>query len=539
MLTAINGKELKGIFMKGTENLLMHKDEINALNVFPVPDGDTGSNMSSTMLEACKYLENLTDTKLKSVLDAIKKGTLMGARGNSGVILSQIFRGFCEALEKKNKLTVPDFVRAIKNAKEVAYKAVLRPVEGTILTVVRVLEERSKELSSLESFEELFQRMEEISYEAVKITPMLLPKLREANVVDAGAKGLYYIIQGFKLYVQGDTTINLEGVETKPAEEITIAPEELKFQYCTELIVRAKRRIPDSDKIKLEAFLNEIGDSVVFFVQDDVVKLHVHTNNPGNVIEKFLEYGELLKVKIDNMKEQHEHVVSERYEKKRERKKVAYVAVSPGEGISRVLLDLGVDEIVSGGQSMNPSMADILDAIRRANAEHVIIFPNNSNIILAAEQAAKVAENEGINVHVVKTTNVQESIAAMIYKSGEEVEEILESIKQVIPNVISLSITIAVRDSKYAGERIKKDEYLGFIGRELVAHHRNLANVLDKLYEKCNLSEREILTVFVGSEATPIEQSIVEKYTKKKYPNVQLEFIDGGQPHYPFLMMVE
>lgn len=218
---------------------------------------------------------------------------------------------------------------------------------------------------------------------------------------------------------------------------------------------------------------------------------------------------------------------------------MAYVAVSPGEGIARVLLDLGVDEIVSGGQSMNPSMADILDAIRRANAEHVIVFPNNSNIILAAEQAAKVAENEGINVHVVKTTNVQESIAAMIYKSGEEVEEILESIKQVIPNVISLSITIAVRDSKYAGERIKKDEYLGFMGRELVVHHRNLASVLDKLYEKCNLSEREILTVFVGSEATPIEQSIVEKYTKKKYPNIQLEFIDGGQPHYPFLMMVE
>lgn len=188
---------------------------------------------------------------------------------------------------------------------------------------------------------------------------------------------------------------------------------------------------------------------------------------------------------------------------------------------------------------MNPSMADILDAIRRANAEHVIVFPNNSNIILAAEQAAKVAENEGINVHVVRTTNVQESIAAMIYKSGQEVEEVLESIKQIIPGVISLSITIAVRDSKYAGERIKKNEYLGFMGKELVAHHRNLVNVLDKLYEKCNLGEREILTVFVGAEATPIEQSIVEKYTKKKFPNIQLEFIDGGQPHYPFLMMVE
>ncbi|SDH40896.1 hypothetical protein SAMN04488510_11333 [Fervidobacterium changbaicum] len=537
-MTTINGTDMKGIFMKGAENLLAHRDEINALNVFPVPDGDTGSNMSSTMLEACKYLENLTDEKLSNVLDAIKRGTLMGARGNSGVILSQIFRGFCDTLMKKSKLTVADFVKGIKGAKETAYKAVLRPVEGTILTVVRVLDEHSKELSNLESFEALFEKMEEIALDTVKKTPSLLPKLKEANVVDAGAKGLYYIIQGFKMYVLGDTTINLQGVETRPSEEITIAYEELKYQYCTELIVRARKPITNGTQKQLENYLNSMGDSVVFFVQDDIIKLHVHTNNPGQVIEEFLKHGELLKVKIDNMKEQHEHVVGEQYAKK-ERKKIAYVAVSPGDGISKVLRDLGVDEIVSGGQSMNPSMADILDAVRRANAENVIVFPNNSNIILAAEQAAKVAEQEGLKVHVVKTINVQQSVAAMIYRMGEEIDEILKSIEETIKNTIAISITVAVRDSKYAGEKIKKDEYLGFLNKELVSHHKNLVNVLDKLYQKCKLEEREILTVFVGSSATPIEQNIVEKYTKKKYPNVQIEFIEGGQPHYPFLMMVE
>uniref|UniRef100_A0A7C4RZE3 DAK2 domain-containing protein n=1 Tax=Fervidobacterium pennivorans TaxID=93466 RepID=A0A7C4RZE3_FERPE len=538
MLTTINGSDMKGIFMKGAENLLAHRDEINALNVFPVPDGDTGSNMSSTMLEACKYLENLTDEKLSKVLDAIKRGTLMGARGNSGVILSQIFRGFCDTLSKKSKLTVADFVKGIKGAKETSYKAVLRPVEGTILTVIRVLDEHSKELSNLESFEALFEKMEEIALDTVKKTPSLLPKLKEANVVDAGAKGLYYIIQGFKMYALGDTSINLEGVETRPSEEITIAYEELTYQYCTELIVRAKRPITNGTQKQLENYLNTIGDSVVFFVQDDIIKLHVHTNNPGQVIEEFLKHGELLKVKIDNMKEQHEHVVGEAYAKK-ERKKIAYVAVSPGEGISKVLKDLGVDEIISGGQSMNPSMADILDAIRRANAENVIVFPNNSNIILAAEQAAKTAEQEGIKVYVVKTTNVQQSISAMIYRVGEEIEEIITSIEETIKKTIAISITVAVRDSKYAGEKIKKDEYLGFLNKELVAHHKNLVNVLDKIYQRCKLEEHEILTVFVGSSATPIEQSIVEKYTKKKYPNVQIEFIEGGQPHYPFLMMVE
>lgn len=538
LATSINGVEIKGIFLKGSENLLAHRDEINALNVFPVPDGDTGSNMSSTMLEACKYLENLTDTKLKSILDAIKRGTLMGARGNSGVILSQIFRGFCESLDKKSKITVPDFVKALKNSKEVAYKAVLKPVEGTILTVVRMWDEHSKELSSLENFEQLFEKLESIALEAVKKTPTLLPKLKEANVVDAGAKGLYYIVQGFKMYILGDTKVNLQGVETKPAEEISISLEELKFQYCTELIIQTKKRITQKDQQSLESYLYEVGDSVVFFIQDEVIKLHVHTNNPGNVIEKFLAYGDLLKVKIDNMKMQHEHVVEEQYTKK-ERKKIAFVSVSPGEGISKVLKDLGIDEIISGGQSMNPSMADILDAIRNTNANNVIVFPNNSNIILAAEQATKVAEKEGINVFVVRTTNVQENILAMIYKTGEDVEEIIKSINDIIPKTIAVSITIAVRDSKYAGEKIKKDEYLGFVGKELVAHHKNLVNVIEKIYNKCKLDEKEILTIFVGSDATPIEQNILEKYTQKKYPNIQIEFLDGGQPHYPFLMLVE
>ncbi len=537
MRTTIGAQELKGMFMKGAENLLFHRDEINALNVFPVPDGDTGSNMSATMLEACKYLEKLESDKLKDVLENIKKGTLMGARGNSGVISSQIFRGFCESLEKKNKITIQDFVRAIKKSKEVSYKAVLRPVEGTILTVVRFLDERSNELMTSDSFETLLEKMEAIALEAVKETPKLLKKLKEAGVVDAGAKGLYYIIQGFKMYLLGDTQINLEGVEGRSAEEITIALEELKFQYCTEMIVRASKKISKKENGEIVDFLNEIGDSVVFLTQDEMIKLHVHTNNPGTVIEKLLTYGELMKVKIDNMKEQHEHVVSEEYQEPKEKKELAFVAVSPGEGISQVLRDLGVDQIISGGQSMNPSTADITSAIKRANSKKVIVFPNNSNIILAAEQAAKSFKD--VEVYVVKTSSVQECIVSLLYRQGEGFEEILKSIEENAKKTIGISITYAVRDATYAGEKIKKGEYLAFVGKKLSAHSKNLSSLFEKVFKAVELEKCEILTVFKGKEATDKEIETLKKVVEKKFENIQMELLDGGQQHYQFLMIVE
>ncbi|MBO8160929.1 MAG: DAK2 domain-containing protein [Thermosipho sp. (in: Bacteria)] len=537
----ITAEKLKFCFMKGTENLLKHKDEINALNVFPVPDGDTGSNMSATMLEGCRYLESI-DNKItmEKVLNAIKNGTLMGARGNSGVILSQIFRGFCDYLKEKKNVSVADFAYAFRSAKEIAYGSVMKPVEGTILTAVRYLSERADELSMIDDFETFFEEVLEILKRAVEDTPKLLKKLRDAGVVDAGAKGLYYIVEGFYKYIIGETEINLDVKTTSmPVDEIQFIPEDLKYQYCTELVVRAKDDFNNGQEEEVRTFLYEIGDSVVFFVQDNVIKLHVHTNNPGTVIEKLLEFGELLKVKIDNMKEQHEHFIETGYKQEGEKRKNAVVAVSPSDGISRILRDLGADIIVLGGQTMNPSTADIKVAVEAVNAENVFIFPNNSNIILAAKQVADAIEDK--NVYVVNTKNVQECIAALIrHVPDEEPGKLLEIYKEAISEVVTLSITRAVRNAKLNGEKIKKNEYLVFLNNSLVTHNLDFKKSLEDAFEKIeDLEEREIMTILLGKDATPIEMNILEKIVSNSYSNLEIETYEGEQLHYPFLILIE
>ncbi|MBO8139257.1 MAG: DAK2 domain-containing protein [Thermosipho sp. (in: Bacteria)] len=537
----LTAEKLKFCFMKGTENLLKHKDEINALNVFPVPDGDTGSNMSATMLEGCKYLESINDrVTMDKVLTAIKDGTLMGARGNSGVILSQIFRGFCDYLKGKKEISISNFAFALKSAKEVAYGAVMRPVEGTILTAVRYLAENVGDLATSNDFDEFFKKMLKILEKAVKDTPNLLKKLKDAGVVDAGAKGLYYIAEGFYKYLQGDETINLDVKTTSlPVEEIQFVPEDLKYQYCTELIVRTKDILNNGQEEEVRSFLHEIGDSVVFFVQDNVVKLHVHTNNPGRVIEKLLEIGELLRVKIDNMKEQHEHFIETGFKENVPNKKNTIVAVSPSEGVSRILRDLGADIIVLGGQTMNPSTADIKVAVEALNADNVFIFPNNSNIILAARQVSETVE--GKNVYVVNTKNVQECIAALIrYVPDEEPGNLLSIFEEAISEVVTLSITRAVRNAKIDKEKIKKNEYLVFINNSLEVHDLDFHRALEEAFLKIkDLEEREIITILVGNDATPIEMNILEKIVKEKYPGLEIEKYEGEQVHYPFLILIE
>ncbi|MBT1248496.1 MULTISPECIES: DAK2 domain-containing protein [unclassified Thermosipho (in: thermotogales)] len=536
-MNKLNGKELKLLFMKGTENLLKHKDEINALNVFPVPDGDTGSNMSATMLEGCKYLENIDNETLDNVINAIRNGTLMGARGNSGVILSQIFRGFTDALKDKSEVGIVDFAQAFSSAKDVAYGAVMKPVEGTILTAIRYLAENFEVLSEQKDFKTFFEKVLEILDSAVKDTPNMLKKLKDAGVVDAGAKGLYYIAEGFSKYINGETDINLDIKTTAmPVDEINMIPEDLKYQYCTELIVRSYDDISYEEEKELRDFLHEMGDSVVFFLQDNIIKLHVHTNNPGVVIEKFLTKGELLKVKIDNMKEQHEHFISK---EQGEPKKNGIVAVSPSDGISRILKDLAVDEIVLGGQTMNPSTADLKVAVESVNAENVFIFPNNSNIILAAKQVAETTKDK--NVYVVETKNVQECIAAMIRNVPDESpEKLFEMFKETIEEISTISITRAVRNAKLQGEKIKKDEYLVFLNNKFVVHDFDFKIALKKTFEKIeDIDEKEIVTLIVGKEATPVELDIFEKFIEEKYSFLEIETYEGGQVHYPFLILVE
>lgn len=534
----ITAKELKYLFMKGAENLLKHKDEINALNVFPVPDGDTGSNMSSTLLEGCKYLESVEDERADKIIEAIRNGTLMGARGNSGVILSQIFRGFTDYLKGKSEITIEDFAYAFKSAKEVAYGAVMKPVEGTILTAIRYLAENVDYLIDSSDFKEFFKKVLEVLDKAVKDTPSMLKKLKEAGVVDAGAKGLYYIAEGFYKYIQGEKEIDLNiKTTTMPVEEINIIPEDLKFQYCTELIIKSYETLESDKEEELRNFLYEIGDSVVFFVQDSAIKLHVHTNNPGSVIEKFLTVGELMKVKIDNMKMQHEHFVSKEVEQ--EKKKIGIVAVSPGEGISRILKDLGVDQIVLGGQTMNPSTADLKAAVESVNAENVFVFPNNSNIILAAKQVAETVKDKA--VYVVESKNVQECIAALIRNiPDEEPEKLFEVFKEAILEVVTISITRAVRNAKLKGEKIKKDEYLVFLNNDFSVHDMDFRIALEKTFEKIeDIEDREIVTAIIGKDATAVEIDIFESFISKIYPDLELETYEGGQVHYPFLILIE
>ncbi len=538
MIKELDPRALKAMFKKATEMLIEHKDEINALNVFPVPDGDTGSNMVATMMEGCKYLDELTPEQegdLNTVLKAMKDGTLMGARGNSGVILSQIVRGFTEgAPYGKNSLSPSDFLNMMRKAREVAYSAVIKPVEGTMLTVMRFIDERSREALSFETFDELIGWILDVTMDAVRRTPEMLDKLREAGVVDAGAKGLYYLFLGMKKAIEGETESELETLVHTPAEELPkIAYEELTYRYCTEYIIRLDKREAQLRSEEVREFLESMGDSVVVVAQDDILKIHVHTNHPGEVLEKLLEYGEMIKAKIDNMKIQHEHVVTEASP----RKKVGIVAVSPGEGLSSIMRSLGVDEIVPGGQTMNPSTRDIRRAIEKINADHVFVFPNNPNVVLAAKQAAEDVKSE---VYVIPTHTPQECISALVnYDSEMEIDEIKREFEEVLKNVVPISITKAVRSARIGKERIRKGEYMIFERKKLLSHAPDMVSALSEAFEKVNASKKDILSIFTGQNHSEEDLNAIKKMLEEKFPNLEVEVYEGGQPHYPFLMSLE
>ncbi|WP_232521272.1 DAK2 domain-containing protein [Tepiditoga spiralis] len=540
----LEGKDIYIGVKKAAEELVKNRDEINALNVFPVPDGDTGSNMSAAMLEACDWMDKVKDpNNPKEVLKILRDGLLMGARGNSGVILSQIFRGFTESLETKKRITTKDFIEALKNAKEVAYQAVIKPVEGTMLTLIRKLAERSeKELADEKDFLIFTEKMMKIAYEIVEETPKYLKKLREANVVDAGAKGVYYIFKGITDAIHGDTEVNIEKLEKADSAEISnIAYEELKYQYCTECVLKLKNEeISKKELEELRAFLEEMGDSIVSVHQGEFLKTHIHTNHPGTVFEKFLEYGEFLKVKVDNMKIQHEHVVETKKTKKEEsypERNWGIVAVSPGKGISEIFKSLGVSKVIFGGQTMNPSVKDITDAIEEIPYEKIILLPNNPNIIMTAEKAAEMTEKEII---VLPTKYIQEGVSSLLgFQDDLEKEELKTSMEEYMKSIVPIQVTYAVRDSEINGEPVKKGEYLIFTGKELSAHGKNMyketQNILLNLIEE----GYEIITIFYGDEAKEKDvQKMANKIMEKNH-DVEIEIHQGGQQHYPLLISLE
>ena len=548
-------KDLYLALKKGAAELAKNKDEINALNVFPVPDGDTGNNMLAGMLEACKSMDEVEDKDdMKSMMESLRRGLLLGARGNSGVILSQIFRGITEILEKKKRINTQDFIKALQNAKDRAYNAVMKPVEGTMLTLIRRLSEKMEEsMSEEKDFLVFFDAIVKYSFEIVEETPKYLKKLRDSNVVDAGAKGLAYILKGMNDALHGDIEVELEELESATPEQITeIAYEELTYQYCTEAIVKfQKQPIQKKTLEEIRSFLEGLGDSIVLVNQDDILKTHIHTNHPGLVFEKFLEHGELIKTKIDNMKSQHEHIIEKQKEGKTadiEQAKVAVnnnlnnknwgvIAVSPGKGISDIFISLGVDQVIFGGQTTNPSVKDISDAINKVPQKKVIILPNNPNIILAAEKAAELTDKE---ILILPTKHIQEGISALLgFDDNMDKEELKESMMGYVKSIVPIEVTYAVRDSTIKGEKIKKGEYLIFLGKELKAHGKNVYKETEKVLEELIKKGYEIITIIYGEGAKKEKIDQLVKNLTQKYANIEIEIHNGGQRHYPLLISVE
>ena len=551
----INGKFFVAAFQKAAERLLANKDEINALNVFPVPDGDTGSNMAAAMIEACEYLDRLKKDDLVSVLEAVKTGMLMGARGNSGVILSQIFRGFAEGIGNRKFVGTKAFTEGLQKAKEVAYRSVMKPVEGTMLTVVKVTAETANEhYGDIEDFEEYFENLIKVAFDTVEKTPTLLPKLKEAGVVDSGAKGLAHIFEGFLLAIKGE--LELEGpIQQMPqamgssTERIVeIVREELKFTYCTELIVNLNdSENPEETSEVMKAYLEEMGDSIVMVHQDELIKIHVHTDHPGDVIEKFLGIGFLQKVKIDNMRVQHEHKVdiqSRGPEMYGNGKHHGVIVVSPGDGLADVLKSLGVDFAVKGGQTMNPSLKDLYEAISRVTANKVIVLPNNPNIILTAKEAANAIhdDNPEKQVYIIPTRTVQEGIAAMtVYNDEMETESLIAEMKESAEAVFPISITYAVRDSSMKGKKIKKGEYIA-IGREgLISSGRKLEKLVHDSIKIAlgKDTDKEVVTIFYGSEVSEETAGKLLESLSGNFSDLEFEIHSGGQPYYYYLISIE
>ncbi len=526
VLKYLDGKILKNMMIASSNYLFNNKGEVDKLNVFPVPDGDTGSNMAYTMQYAAKELEKSQDT-IREVLDAISKGTLMGAKGNSGVILSQIFRGFSKRLRDTKKITPCDFAEGLKAGVEVAYKAVMRPVEGTILTVSReTAEEAEKICKKVENFEEFFAKIIEAAEKSLQNTPNLLPVLKEAGVVDSGGMGFVYVLKGMFEGFKGNKIEPIEVLKETVTNKQTV--EDLRFLYCTEILVKTKKSYAEAIlKGKFERF----GNSLVIVSDDDILKVHVHTNNPGLVLEEGLKIGELIKVKIDNMKIQHESLVSE--EQKAE-KKYGVLVVANGEGIKNLFSELGCDVIINGGQTMNPSTNDILEGIKKINAENILVFPNNKNIIMACEQAKALSNKK---VEIIPTNNFSEAITSILNIDTEKsLEENVAKIKEILSNIKTIEVTYSVRDTQINGFEIKKGDVLGFINDNLESVGKDYNKVAQELIYKALDEDSSLVSIYYGEEVT---KEKAEELKNSISVEADVEIYFGGQPLYYYVISIE
>ena len=547
----INAEMLSKMFLAGAGNIEAQKEYINELNVFPVPDGDTGTNMSLTIMAAAKEVAALNNPDMETLAKAISSGSLRGARGNSGVILSQLFRGFTKAIRDTKEIDVLTLAAACDKAKETAYKAVMKPKEGTILTVARGISDKALELAeTVDDLEEFIPQVIAHAEEVLAQTPEMLPVLKEAGVVDSGGQGLVEVLKGAYDAFLGkeidyskiapSTSVNVTKVSADTNAEI-------KFGYCTEFIIMTEKAFTDKDERDFKAYLESIGDSIVCVADDEIVKIHVHTNDPGLAIQKALTYGQLTKMKIDNMREEHEEKLIREAEKvakqekekaKADQKEFGFIAVSIGEGLNEIFRELGVDYIIEGGQTMNPSTDDMLNAIDEVNAKHVYIFPNNKNITLAANQAKSLVKDK--EVIVIPTKTVPQGITAIInFVPDMSAEENEEAMLEAIQYVKTGQVTYAVRDTRIDDKEIHKDDIMGIGDSGILSVGKDIAETTKEMLTKLVDDESGMISIYYGADVSEEDAEKLTAEIEELYPDVDVDTHLGGQPIYYYVIAVE
>lgn len=544
MQKTINGSIFRKMIIAGASLLEQNKKLVDALNVFPVPDGDTGTNMFLTIKNATTEVNNCINNSMDSLCEAYAKGALRGARGNSGVITSQILKGLTSVLSQKQEATTKDFAKAIQEGANVAYKAVTKPKEGTILTVIRTMAEAALDAAKKHSdFEEFFEIVLDKGEEILQKTPEMLPVLKKAGVVDAGGRGLIVLFTGYYKALCGDETLTFNFDDAKPVQSVddVIADinnlAEIEFGYCTEfMIIHMLKKTTEADIDKLREKLMEIGDSVLCIGDLSLVKVHVHTNNPNRALGYALELGEIWNIKIENMREQNREL-KKNMKKVEELKPMGMVAVAPGDGLANLFTDLTVDQIIAGGQTMNPSAADIANAAAKVQAENVFVFPNNKNIILAAEQAKGLTDRK---LHVVPTRNVPEGIAASLAFNPEaSAEENLEAMTTAIECVKSGSVTYAVRATHVDGFDLSVGEIIGLDDKAILAKGSDVQKTTEELVEKLLTEDSVNITLFYGEDINEADAEKLRASLEEKYPECEVTAIYGGQPVYYYIISVE
>ncbi len=563
-ITSINSKLLARMFLAGAKNLDSKKDWINELNVFPVPDGDTGTNMTMTIMSAAKEVSSLTEPTMAELAKAISSGSLRGARGNSGVILSQLFRGFCKVIKEYDEIDVTILCEACQKAVETAYKAVMKPKEGTILTVAKGAAEKALELS--DETEDVVTFVEEVIKQAEYVldqTPEMLPVLKQAGVVDSGGQGLVQVLKGaYDALIGKEIDYTIEGAPTgaAPAKISAETEAEIKFGYCTEFIIVLNAPMSDNEEHAYKAFLESIGDSIVVVADDEIVKTHVHTNDPGLALQKALTFGSLSKIKIDNMREEHQEKLikdsqklaaqqkaeEEAYEAAQAdektnnmpAKEMGFVSVSIGEGMNEVFRGLGVDYLIEGGQTMNPSTEDMLNAIEHVNAKTVFILPNNKNIIMAANQAVDLVEDK--QIIVIPTKTIPQGITALVnYIPDHSAEENKEQMMAEIENVRTGQVTYAVRDTEIDGKTIKQNDFMGIGDKSILSVGTDLRATTLEMVDAMVDEDSAIVSIYFGSDSDEDSANELAAAIEEKYPDVEVEVNDGGQPIYYYVISVE